>query len=225
VGVERLSYRDRTALRLHPRIKFPGIKLTTADAKSVGIPLWLRKEKSMTDEQMENLAKKTLERELPHAPDLYRFRSDSMGDPSGCVGWTYRRLKGFLETLTDVQLNQPVQVFGPETEVPGPETEDCSTPIRFKPIRLKPVYAAGTVEQMCHGKDGEILQETIGPNFAHHPEQVIILIDYSPFGPEGDTSYELLDDGTLKGNVSGKEYKFGKVYDPSKSQGGRCYSG
>lgn len=104
--------------------------------------------------------------------------------------FTYGWLKTKLASLTDEQLKQPVQIFGPETSD------------HTKMVLLKPVYSFGTIEELCH-VDGEIDSETRGPDFAHHPEQVVICVDYAPWSQLGDTMYTM-EDGGMRGNVTGK---------------------
>ena len=107
---------------------------------------------------------------------------------------TYRELMLKMSKLSDAQLDQPVQLFK--------DTGDHS-----KPVLLMPAYDLGTVEEMCH-VDGEVARQTRGPDFAHHPEQVILLIDGAPFNHDGDTLHTM-EDGGLRGNVSGKLVPFG----------------
>lgn len=107
---------------------------------------------------------------------------------------TYRDLAAKLAGLTDAQLDQPVQLF-----------KDGGN--HSKPVLLMPAYDLGTVEEMCH-VGGEVARETRGPDFAHHPEQVILLIDGPPFSDEGDTAFTL-EDGGMRGNVTGKLFSHG----------------
>lgn len=105
--------------------------------------------------------------------------------------FTYRNLLEKLKELSEDQLNQPVQILGTDIN-----HDDGS-------IRLEPVLCVDTVENLCH-VDGEISTPTHSTeDFNHHPEQIVLLRDYSPFGKDGDTSYELKD-GVLVGNKTGK---------------------
>lgn len=107
--------------------------------------------------------------------------------------FTYRVLQQQLAKMTDAQLDQEVQVM---PNNPTPE-----------PTRLLPVYGIDTVENYCH-VDGEVATETRSAvDFQHHPEQFVLLADYSPFSKEGDSYYEM-EEGGLRGNKTGKLFRF-----------------
>jgi hypothetical protein len=105
---------------------------------------------------------------------------------------TWLWLLGKLQGLTAEQLAQPVQVFGPDI---------CDGKVHL----LKPAVSLGTVEELLHA-DGQIGYETRGPDFAHHPEQVILSIDHAPFDEDGDEFFTMTDARTGKavGNKTGK---------------------
>ncbi len=113
-------------------------------------------------------------------------------DKDGDGPFTYRRLKEQLALMTEAQLDQEVQIM------PNNPTPD--------PTRLQPVYGINTVECYCH-VDGEVAQETRSAvDFQHHPEQVVMLSDYSPFSKDGDSFYTLEEEG-FRGNKTGKLLK------------------
>lgn len=107
---------------------------------------------------------------------------------------TYRELRDHLNSLTEEQLSQEVMAL---------------PSIGGEKVGLQPVISIGTIEELCHVK-GEISTETRSTkDNEHHPEQVVILIDSSPFDEEGNFFYELEEkDGNIifRGNKTGKEY-------------------
>ncbi len=106
--------------------------------------------------------------------------------------YSYRNLRDFLNTLTESQLDQKVQLLPPGN-----------------PALLQPVYAAGTIEEMCH-VDGKIGTEThSADDFKHHPEQVVLLCDHSPYDEEGN-NYFTMEEGGMRGNKTGKLYEFSR---------------
>ncbi len=106
----------------------------------------------------------------------------------------WRDVLDYLKTLTDEQLDQEAMLLPPNPT--GSLT------------LLEPIFAFGTVEEMCH-VDGEVVTETrSGNDFKHHPEQVVALYDYAPYDEDGNTFFELVDGG-FKGNKTGKIYPIG----------------
>ena len=110
--------------------------------------------------------------------------------------FTYTQLKAYLDNMSAEQLAQQVQLLGP-----GGSITDH--------IMLEPVIAVGTVAEMCSDKEGSLVQETRSSlDFKCHPEEVVLLSDYSGFGEDGDTCYTMTEDEegepVLIGNVSGK---------------------
>lgn len=110
--------------------------------------------------------------------------------------YTYRALRDYLSGLDDDQLEQQVQLLNP-----GGSIDDS--------ILLEPVIGAGTVAQMCSTEEGEAVQQIHSAlDFEHHPEQIVLISDYSPFSEDGDSHYELQKDAdgeiVLVGNKSGK---------------------
>jgi len=104
---------------------------------------------------------------------------------------TYRDLRNMLGSMTDAELDQKVQIMPPNRD-------------GDKPIRLQPAICIDTIENLCH-TNGEIDQETrSADDFKHHPEQVVVMVDWSPYSSDGDEWYELEEDGGLRGNNSGK---------------------
>lgn len=124
-------------------------------------------------------------------------------DREKVVIYSYAELRDYLNTLSEGELKQQVQILGDK----GSLNEDS---------HLEPVVGAGTVEKMCH-VDGEAVTQTrSAQDFQHHPEQVILVRDGSPFGKDGDSAYEMVKDGFI-GNVSGKFFPFieKKPHEPS----------
>lgn len=103
---------------------------------------------------------------------------------------TWLWLLGQLQRLNIHQLNQPIQVLGPVSDY-------------GKVALLMPAVSLGTVEQLLH-VDGEVCLETRGPDFAHHPEQVILCLDDPPFDADGDRFFTQREDGTCVGDRTGK---------------------
>lgn len=131
-----------------------------------------------------------------------QFKESDMADPP-C---TYRWLRDQLNALTESQLDQLVQVYGPDK---GRATE---------PARLQPAYAVGTVADLFH-VGGEVEKEVRGPDNAHHPEQVVICIDYPGFSLEGDTHYTA-EEGGWRGDVTGKLFDRPGGREPVPPAGG-----
>ena len=127
------------------------------------------------------------------------YRGSRVRDTPGSF-FTYRHLLDYLLTLTDAQLRQNVMTMNPSGEV-------------GEAVRLRPVFAAGTVEEMCH-VDGSVETPThSADDFRHHPEQVILLEDGSPYSKDGDSYYTLGKDEQgmyLEGNVTGKRVRPGE---------------
>lgn len=111
--------------------------------------------------------------------------------------FTYRHLLNYLNRLDENELDQNVQIM------PDHVTPD--------PVRLEPAIAVGTVKDWCH-EDGYVEVETRNADdFKHHPEQIIILTDGSPFSEDGDTYYTMKD-GIFIGDKSGKEIPWVKRF-------------
>ena len=112
----------------------------------------------------------------------------------GKVNFTYGDLLGFLQSLQATQLDQPVMILRLK-QTPDPDLLDKGIGI-------------GTIEELCH-VNGEIIKETRGPDFAHHPEQIAILIDGIGFDIEGNTSFtmeRINGEIMFRGNVTKKLY-------------------
>lgn len=107
---------------------------------------------------------------------------------------TWKDVLEFLQKLSEDQLNQTAMLMPPE-------------PDQTKSVHLEPIVAMGTVAYMCSSlDDDEVTTQTRGSDdFQHHPEQVIMLYDYSPYDEDGNTCYELVEGGFI-GNVTGKLY-------------------
>jgi hypothetical protein len=91
---------------------------------------------------------------------------------------TYRDLLAYLNTLGDLQLDQPIQVLDSCTE---------------EPVALKGIYAIGTVGDLCACGDGDEFQPTRSTfDNDHHPESVVLLIDANPFGMDGAIAEDLM---------------------------------
>jgi len=119
--------------------------------------------------------------------------------------FTYEVLYQALAKLTPEQRKQSVQMFPPHN------TPDA--------VKLQPIYGLHTVKELCHADDGEVLDETrSADDFQHHPEQLVLLSDYHPFGDEGDTCYTWNEDGSMTGNVSGKTFDMFERLKPSKEE-------
>jgi hypothetical protein len=117
------------------------------------------------------------------------------GSPAG--GYTYRQLRDYLNTLAELELDQTVQLFTPRGTVGAA-------------ARLRPVVGAGTVAALCH-VDGAVVTPTRNAHdFQHHPEQVVLVADLSPFSAEGDRFYTLEPGGLLRGDATGKVHRFGR---------------
>jgi hypothetical protein len=100
--------------------------------------------------------------------------------------FTYRDLHAAIELLTDAERDQSVQILPNE-----PDGE--------KPIRLEPVVAIDSIERF------EVSNPThSADDFQHHPEQIVLLSDFSPYSEDGDSWYELLPDGKMRGDKTGK---------------------
>lgn len=100
--------------------------------------------------------------------------------------FTYRDLRRCLRMLTEAELDQSVQILPHE-------------PDEGKPIRLEPVVAIDSIERF------EVESKThSADDFEHHPEQIVLLSDYSPYSEDGDSFYELRPDGKMIGNKTGK---------------------
>jgi hypothetical protein len=113
--------------------------------------------------------------------------------------FTYGDLFNYLKTLTEDQLKQTVQILSP-------------TPIHGKATLLEPGIGINTVKNYCHdGKTDEILTDTRSiEDFAHHPEQIVILRDGPCFDEHGNTWFTLEKGGGMRGNKTGKLYFMGK---------------
>jgi len=85
--------------------------------------------------------------------------------------FTYKELLRSLAAMTEAQLDQEVQIM-PNNPTPGP-------------TRLQPVYGINTVEHY----EAEDTRSAV--DFQHHPEQVVLLSDYSPFYEEGNSYFEV----------------------------------
>ncbi len=97
---------------------------------------------------------------------------------------TYRDIKSYLDSLTEEQLNQEAMVvYGSNHD----------------PIPLCPVYCIGDVNSLFD----DSLTRSSKDNL-HHPEQIVICVDYHPYSKDGDIYYELQEDLSLKGNHTGK---------------------
>jgi hypothetical protein len=110
--------------------------------------------------------------------------------------FTYADLKAYLDKMTPEQLAQQVQILSP-----GGSISDS--------IMLEPAFAIGSVQEMCSDDKGENVQSTHSAlDFQHHPEQIILLSDYCPFGEDGDSYYTMDEDENgetvMIGNKSGK---------------------
>lgn len=109
------------------------------------------------------------------------------------ISFSYRQLKDILNNSPDSVLDQQVEVL--------------SDPNTGKPVRLKPVIASGTVEELCH-VDGMVIIETRSSvDFTHRPDQQVLLVDHNGFSEYGDTFYTMTDEGFV-GNKSGKVKPF-----------------
>lgn len=105
---------------------------------------------------------------------------------------SYADLLTYLQSLTKEQLAQKVQAFLYQNN--------------DRPVKLLPLVSANTVENLCH-VDGEVCTETRDvTDFKHHPEQVVLLLDSSPWTDEGDMFLKLNDDGSLTGVQTGLTY-------------------
>lgn len=105
--------------------------------------------------------------------------------------FTWKKMLDCLGKLTEEQLQQPAMLLPPNP-----------TPAHSL---LEPILCIGTVEELCH-VDGDVCHETRGPDFQHHPEQVVALRDWAPFDEEGNTSFTM-EEGGMRGNKTGKLYK------------------
>jgi hypothetical protein len=107
---------------------------------------------------------------------------------------TFRALRVFLGKLSEEQLDQQVQIL--------PHDPDGD-----KPTHLLPVYAIGAVKELCHIDDGDeiVIETRSADDFKHHPEQIVLESDDSPFDEDGNSSYDLEEDG-WRGNKTGKLY-------------------
>lgn len=103
--------------------------------------------------------------------------------------YTWGDLLKALKKCTPDQLKQSVQIFPPH-----------NTP---DPVKLMPGIAFDTIEAL------EADDTRSDDDFKHHPEQLVLLIDYHKFSDLGDTHY-LMDfkKEQMVGNVSGKVVRF-----------------
>jgi len=81
---------------------------------------------------------------------------------------TYKELLKYLKTLDKKQLEQEVQIFGPEYQ---------------KITALKPVIAIDTVENL----ELDYARSSVDNKF--HANEIVMMYDYNPFGRDGATSY------------------------------------
>lgn len=68
-----------------------------------------------------------------------------------------------------------------------------------RPVRLLPVLAADTVENLCGDEETRSAKD-----FTHNSEQFILLLDASPFDEEGNSFFTWQEDGSFIGNKTGK---------------------
>lgn len=103
---------------------------------------------------------------------------------------TWKEVLEYLKNLTEIQLNQDAMLLPPQSD-------------GTIPAYLEPIVSLGTVEEMCH-VDGETITDTrSSQDFKHHPEQVVMIYDVSPYDVYGNTVYDLTEDGFI-GNVTGE---------------------
>jgi hypothetical protein len=128
-------------------------------------------------------------------PPHFRQKKEKLVLQSRCSKdrfYTWKELKDYLDTLNEVQLGQPAQIL------PNSSCLD-------KPVLLLPLIGAGTVEEMC-SVDGKVLTETHAiQDWEHHNEQVVALSDGAPFDEEGNSEFEMVEDGMI-GNKTKKLY-------------------
>lgn len=106
---------------------------------------------------------------------------------------TWATFRDFLNSLPadDPRLAQRMEVL--------PHTSDHT-----KPVHLLPVVSWGTIEEMLH-VNGEVCLETRSADkFEHRPDLFVLTLDDSPFDEEGNSFWEMNDDGSLVGNKTGK---------------------
>ncbi len=116
--------------------------------------------------------------------------------------FTYRDLLEHLQKLDVSALDQQVEVLPPHND--------------GKPVRLHPVLGVNTVKEYCHvGEEIDTLTRST-LDFEHHPEQVVLLTDGSPFSVDGDTFFTLKD-GNFVGNKTGKIKPFIKRHKEEPS--------
>jgi hypothetical protein len=141
------------------------------------------------------------ERRFRRECELTEGRASEISGASKAERFTYRQLRDYLNMLSETQLDQSVQALLLTGRLDRPEL-------------LHPAYMIDTVTRLCHDEtDDAVLIETRDTEtFAHRPEQVVLLIDHPPHDEEGNTLFTLEDDGTIRGNKTGKLYSFGRPH-------------
>lgn len=97
----------------------------------------------------------------------------------------YGELLEQLKKLSPEELKQPVQFALPE-------------PNGDKRVTLYGCYELGYASDF----EGQGTRSVLDNE--HHPEQVVIHSDQNPFSEDGDSIYELREDGKFYGNKTGK---------------------
>ena len=100
--------------------------------------------------------------------------------------FTWGDVLEYLNKCTPAQLTQQVMMLPPQ-------------PNGDKPTGLQHGYCIDTVEKLEAKTRG-------CEDDAHHPEQIVILIDWFPFDKDGNFYYILADKGMI-GNKTGKLYE------------------
>ena len=104
------------------------------------------------------------------------------------------QVRDYLNTIPagDERLSQPIQIVPPMCDY-------------TKPHNLMPAYACGTVKELFHYADGtHDCELRSSQDFLHHPEQLVLCVQASPFDEEGNSSWLMLPDGRVQGDKTGK---------------------
>ncbi len=94
---------------------------------------------------------------------------------------TYGDLLAKLETMTEAELNQPVQIADPPN--------DC------RPVELQQGIAIGTVGEFEFEGSRSVIDNR------YHADEVVILIDGNPHAEDGAVSYLLKNEGPKEKQV------------------------
>jgi hypothetical protein len=106
---------------------------------------------------------------------------------------SWRRLRERIDAMPPERLDDPVQLLPPSGH--------------DEPIPLGVVYEMDTIGYYSTCEDGSMVENyTRGVlDNENHPEHYVLLTDHNPHDKDGNTCFELTDDGCI-GNKTGKNY-------------------